>query len=334
MNPAYATPSRQHRPKRNRCSILVAFVCTSLFFSTPALASEISEPSKEVESSEDDTADAVEGIDDDIPETAPQVDDDTPEEVKRIVAHDREKEPSRAELDDDEAEQLTETLQTAIAAEEQKEYDKARQKFVHAYDIHPHSNLLLSVARTSDNLGEQPAALEGYQTFLKRQPDYDNRSQIEERIEFLEEARKKAAKKKDLQKTEEMTTTGLSLPSAVGWTGVAGVVVGTGSLIAAGAISSSVDREFTQLEASVEAGERSESLQTARDIGRKQARGRFFMYGGLTMVFAGATLVVVDYAVLDRPPLFGEESSEASLRRTPELVAGQEAVLLKWGRTF
>lgn len=257
----------------------------------------------------------------------PDTDDPTPEVIEEIVTDDRPEDPSRDELDDSQTDRLTKTLQAAIDAEEEGDHRAARQQFADAYQIHPHSNILLSVARTSDHLGEEETAMAGYRTFLKRQPDYANRADIEDRIAYLEQS--------VADQQREIETVDTPLPSAVGWAGVGTATAGVASLIAAAAVASSVDREFTALETAVEEGQTDASLQRAREIGRRQAWGQVWMYGGLTMLAAGATLVAVDYLMLDRPSLFtGSESDDSSSTYSPTVAAGADSVLLQWNLSF
>ncbi len=340
-------------------SVLVALF-TLFFFVSPALASDTSEPSTEGDrtveeassASEEDTLEEetakeqetvhhdpdddseLEDPVDDLSVAAERIDEHTPHAIGQIVVDARSEEPVRAELGDEERQLLMDAIQSAMAAEENEEYEEARQEYANAYEIYPHSNLLLSVTRTSHALGEKRTARTGYEVFLERQPDYENRPGIEERIEELDAA----IEEEEIGEIDEVPVASdrsFSLPSAVGWGGVAAVVLGTTSMLAGGAISSSVEREFSELETAVDAGDREGSLQSAREIGKKQSRGKFFMYGGVTVLLTGATLVVLDYTVLDRPPLFGGgEASQTSSSRTPSVAVEQDRVLLQWRGSF
>lgn len=336
--------------------MLVATACVLLVFGSEAWADDAPDAeddlgAEDVESTTDDSTPEPEDRQSDVddeptaePEGPPDgdssqalTDDDSSQALRRIVVDDPGEEPERGELDANQRQELTEHLQAAMTAEEDERYEEARKRYIQAYDIYPHSNLLLGIARTSLHLDDEETARDGYQTFLTRQPEYDNREEIEARIEELEASLEEDDVAEPVEPTEEAS--GSSLPSKVGWAGLGGVFLGTVSLITAGAISSSVDGQFDELEAAVEDGDRDASLLQARDIGRRQAHGRFFLYGGVTLVVVGATMVVVDYAVLDRPPLVGgtsteETSANSSLRPAPSVAADDDSILLQWTGTF
>ena len=267
----------------------------------------------------------------------PDTDDDTPSQVEQIVMDDRDGEPDRNELTSEQEQELTERIRAGIDAEEQQDYEQAREHFVRAYEIHPHSNLLLSVVRTSDHLGESRTTRTGYQTFLKRQPDYENREGIEDRITALEQQIEQQEKQQEKQQEEKRRAEMSLWPSEVGWAGAGAVLTGGISLIAAGVISSSVDNDFQQLDAAVAAGEREDALVQARDIGRRQAWGRFWLYGGVLMVTAGAGLVAMDMLMLDRAPWMplGLGDSDGSTDGAGASVSvGEQGVMLQFSGSF
>lgn len=220
--------------------------------------------------------------------------------AEEVVDDERVEEPDRAELATDEAQELAGRLDSAMEHESNGEFERSRREFVEAYDVHPHSNILLSVARTSAEMGDDEVALRGYRAFLDRQPDYENREAIEERITAIE------------QRRDESFVGSLQWPSEVGWSGTTAMVVGIGALVGAGGLASSVDSDFEAMEDAEARGDWDEYGDRARTIGGKQMAGRILLYGGAGLAAVGLSTLLVDVLYLDRPPLFGGTGSGTS----------------------
>lgn len=253
-----------------------------------------------------------------------------PEEV---VGDLRVEEPDRDELDGEEIQALMEAMRAALAAEEAEDYWVARERFLDAYKIYPHANILLSVARVSERLGEHELALEGFRTFLDRQPDYEGREGVEERIEGLEAL---AAARKE----EEVESTGLRLsaleeldwesamPSTVGWIGAGALVVGLGSMIGAGRISSRVESDFEALEQAAEARDREEYQRLEDQIESSQRGGKILLYGGAVLAAGGVGLLSYDY-------LFREKQGDREYPAELSLgLGGRGGVWAQWSISF
>lgn len=248
--------------------------------------------------------------------------------AREVVLDERRGEPDRSELQEEETAALMEAMRTALEAEEGEDYELARDEFVRAYQIYPHSNILLSVARVSASHGALETAVLGYRRFLERQEDYANREELEGRIEEMEaqlEADKKAEQKPIFEVAEVM-------PSTIGWVGAGVAVVGMISMIGGGRSASRVDRDFESLEQAQQDGDRDEYSRLYDDISSRQTRGKVFLYGGMGLMAAGIGLLVVDYVVLDEPALFFDKEPTAG-RLEFDMVPG-EAVMMRWRMSF
>ncbi len=95
--------------------------------------------------------------------------------------------PKRADLSERKRRQLKESLVTGRTLEKKGEYADALRAYRRAYDLFPHSAVLLSVARAHEELGHLERARRGYKAFLGRRPDYERRERIEATLERLEQ---------------------------------------------------------------------------------------------------------------------------------------------------
>lgn len=243
-----------------------------------------------------------------------------------VFADDRGDDPGRESLTDEEAQQLAASMNRAFTAEEEERYEDARDSFLRSYSIYPHSNLLLSIARVSARLGNTERALAGYERFLERRPDFEERDKIEERIEVLE-----GELERESEVADGPVFSKLSMPSYIGWIGVATALVGTTGLVAGGLTASSIDGDFEALQQAEADGDRDRYIELSDDIESKQSRGRVFTYGGLGLVAAGAAVIALDYIYFDEPALFSPSAADAGLSVEP-LVDGGAAV--RWRSSF
>lgn len=68
-------------------------------------------------------------------------------------------------------------------------FDEALEHFEKAYEAKPIAGFLFNIAQCHRNLGHVDEAIFSYRKYLREQPDADNRPQVEQQIEELEEAR-------------------------------------------------------------------------------------------------------------------------------------------------
>ncbi len=259
-----------------------------------------------------------------------------------VVGDARMEEPSRDDLEDDEAAELSALMSDALEAEEEGHYEEAQDKFSRAYAIFPHSNLLLSVARVSAKAEEPETALQGYQYFLERRQDYENREAVEQRIEELEreianqeEAQRQAAKEAAEEQPSVQRTSRRDdrMPSALGWAGVGAATVGLTAMIVGGRIASSVDDDFQTLEQLAADGDQQGYDELATDIESSQSKGKFFLYSGLGLSVAGAALIAYDQLYLAGSTTPSSATDEAHSRLRIESL-GTEGAVLRWTRSF
>lgn len=239
-----------------------------------------------------------------------------------VVNDERLDEPDRGELEEEELQAWALAMRSALEAEEAHDYEQARDDFVRAYQIFPHSNVLLSVARVSANLGDSEVALAGYERFLQRRPDYENRQEIEERI---------AALQPEAEEEREPIDFAQFMPSNMGWLGVGAVVVGTVSMIGGGRAASRVDDDFELLQQARQQEDRDEYLRLESDISSRQTRGKVFLYGGMALTAAGVGLVVYDL-FLDEPSL-SDDTQIPTARLEVEPLVGQ-GFFMRWTMSF
>ncbi len=250
--------------------------------------------------------------------------------ARDVVLDERKEEPDRSEVEEEETAALMQAMRTALEAEEGEDYELARDEFVRAYQIYPHSNILLSVARVSASHGALETAVLGYQRFLERQEDYENREELERRIDEMEA--QLAAEREAEEEQKPAFEVAEFMPSTIGWVGAGVAVVGMISMIGGGRSASRVDRDFETLEQAQQDGDRDEYSRLYDDISSRQTRGKVFLYGGMGLTAAGIGLLVVDYVVLNEPALFFDNDATAG-RLELDMVPG-EAVMMRWRMSF
>ena len=244
--------------------------------------------------------------------------------VADVVSDQRMDEPTRADLSDEEQEQFAQSMRTALAAEEAGDYEEARTYFVEAYTVFPHSNLLLATARTSHRVGDDPHALEGYQSFLARRPDYENRDHLENLIADLE-----APEVEELP--EDAPPPAAARPSLIGWSGVGLAALGTVAMIGGARTASGVDSDFAVLDEYRTTGDRQAYESLADDMDSRQSRGKLFFYGGMGLVTVGAAAIVYDLVLSEPAPGGAAPDHQARLLIGPTDDGG---VSVSWHRRF
>lgn len=318
-------PSQRHRPRLATSRFGLAFIIACYFFCAlvpSAVAEEAPDDGERETLTTADEVDEAEEVDD-VPETT------SPMTTADVVADDRTEEPTRGDLDDEQAAEFSSLMNSALEAEEEERYEEAQQDFVRAYSIFPHSNILLSVARVSDRADDHDTAKEGYQNFLERQPDYQNRAQIEQRIDELE----KEAKPDEVEEVDDQGLIADLDPSTLGWVGIGATAVGLVSMFAGGRVASSVDSDFDRLEQHRADGNATEFAVLSSDIDSKQSRGKFLLYGGLGMTLVGAGLATYDLFFRDQPSVdSGVENGDISRLSVEPL--GRNGAALRWSATF
>lgn len=257
--------------------------------------------------------------------------------ARDVIDDERTQDPSRDDLEPDEAAELAQVMNAALEAEDEGRYEEAQNGFVESYEIFPHSNLLLSVARVSDRADDPEMALKGYRRFVERQPDYENREQLERRIQELEE---ELAVKEEKVTADETEAPGARdsrrdklIPSSTrGRAGAGLAVLGLTSMVVGTATAASVSSDFDALEQLADQGDREGYDQLAGDIDSRQSRGKFFLYGGMGLTVIGGALLAMDRLYFDNPSA-SPDVDEISSRVTLEPVSSNGATL-RWTRSF
>jgi hypothetical protein len=98
--------------------------------------------------------------------------------------HDRD-EPSRSKLSRQRQSRLETLLARGRKLERESSYDEALARYRSAYELFPHSAVLLSLARVHWKLDHDERAERAYEAFLARRPDYQERTRIESRLQTI-----------------------------------------------------------------------------------------------------------------------------------------------------
>lgn len=254
-----------------------------------------------------------------------------------VIADERRDDPARSTLDGDETRKLTHLMTAGFEAEEQGHYGEAKQHFVEAYALFPHSNLLLSIARVAELSGDRDMALSGYERFVQRRPDYEKRDALHVRMETIRLEIQFAAEddEEDDRAAEEMiahSSSRLSPPSALGWGGIVTAATGLTSVIAGGIVASSVNSDFEGLDQLHARGEYGDYQHLAHSIDDKQSRGKVLFYGGMGLVAVGSAIAVYD--VLQSPELSSAQESVTRKSRWTLAPLDSDGASLRWTRSF
>ncbi len=228
-----------------------------------------------------------------------------------VFADTRTEDPPRDSLSESDVDQLTEVMTAAIQTEQSGDHLGARDHYVDAYVIFPHSNIVLAIARTSANAEDYPAAVKAYDMYLERNPDGEEAEEVQRRADAYRELLpaeldEDEDEDEEPQEEREPFLANLPQPSVLGWAGLGLTVVGVGAMIGGGRTASGMDDRFAELEGTIEAEDREAYDRVSGEISSAQTRGRVFLYGGMLLTAGGVGLLTYDLLLnqgqADAPP--------------------------------
>jgi tetratricopeptide (TPR) repeat protein len=180
---------------------------------------------------------------------------------------------------------FTQLADEGAASYRSREFEKAIESFEKAYALEPDPNLLFNIARCREALGENAAAIDGFEKFLRAEGgDPQGRAKAEEELARL-------------RKQSDHTRPSYLVPAIV-VLGVGAVAATVGAIVYAGGIS---DHNDVTGAANYEDPNKVYGLTRGQAQGLVDSGDRKKLVGGITMGVGGALLAAgIVLVVLDR----------------------------------